>query len=208
MNDETRDVPGSARRLLSGRDLALIALFAGLLAVLSMPFAIPVGPVPITLQTLGVMLAPSILGARRGTLAVVTFLALTFAGLPLLPGGRSGVAALLGPTGGYLVGWIAGALVIGLLTDRILRSGRGRYTFWWGVVANAVGGIAVVYLFGVPWTAAVTDDWSFAVLTGFVVFLPGDIVKVLIASAIAAGVHRSYPVPPSGWGSGEAGASR
>ncbi|QVQ54795.1 biotin transporter BioY [Spiractinospora alimapuensis] len=173
-----------------------------------MPFAIPMGPVPITLQTLGVMLAPSILGARRGTLAVVTFLALTFAGLPLLPGGRSGIAALLGPTGGYLVGWVAGALVIGLLTDRLLRAGRRRYSFWWGVAANAAGGILVVYAFGVPWTAVVTGDWTFAAITGFAVFLPGDIVKVLIASAVAAGVHRSYPVPPAGRGTGEAEAAR
>lgn len=185
-------------RVLNARDLALIALFAGLLAALSMPFAIPVGPVPITLQTLGVMLAPSILGARRGVLAVVTFLALTLAGLPLLPGGRGGFGVFLGPTGGYLIGWIFGALVIGMLTDRMLRRGVPRYSFGWGVAVNILGGIAVIYLFGVPWTAVVTEDALFAALFGVGWFLPGDLAKAVAAAAIAAGVHRAYPVPPAG----------
>ncbi|GAA3754034.1 biotin transport system substrate-specific component [Spinactinospora alkalitolerans] len=181
-------------RGLTARDAALVALFAALIAVLSMPVAIPVGPVPITLQTLGVMLAPSVLGAKRGTLAVVTFLALTLAGLPLLPGGRGGLTPFFGPTGGYMVGWIFAAVVIGLLVDRMLP----RYRFWLGLLFNVIGGIGVVYLFGVPWTAQAVDDGLLATLIATFVFLPGDLVKAVIAAAIAAGVHRAYPIPPAG----------
>jgi biotin transport system substrate-specific component len=186
--------PRVRRRGLTARDLALIGVFAALLAVLSMPLAIPVGPVPITLQTLGVMLAPSVLGAKRGALAVLTFLALVLAGLPLLPGGRGGVAPFLGPTGGYMLGWVAGALVIGLLAHRVF----GRYRFTTGLAANLIGGIGVIYAVGIPWTAVAVGDGLLAVLTGVVLFLPGDLAKAVIAAAVAAGVHRAYPVPPAG----------
>jgi biotin transport system substrate-specific component len=181
---------------LAARDLALIALFAALIAALSMPFAIPVGPVPITLQTLGVMLAPCILGARRGVLAVLAFLALGLAGLPLFAGGRSGIGVLVGPTGGYLIGWIVGALVIGLLTEMMLRRAKRSYSFAAGTGINILGGILVIYAFGVPWTAIVTGDALFATLLGVGWFLPGDLAKAVIAAAVAAGVHRAYPVPP------------
>ncbi|WP_017595658.1 biotin transporter BioY [Nocardiopsis potens] len=187
--------PAPARhRGLTARDLALVAVFAALLAVLSMPLAIPVGPVPITLQTLGVMLAPAILGAKRGTLSVLTFLALVLAGLPLLPGGRGGVEPFVGPTGGYMLGWVAGALVIGLLSTLFMA----KYRFWGGFCFNVIGGIGVVYLFGVPWTAVYTGDALVATMLGVGVFLPGDLVKAALAAAIAAAVHRAYPVPPAG----------
>lgn len=181
-------------RGLTARDLALVAVFAALLAALSMPFAIPVGPVPITLQTLGVMLAPAILGAKRGTLSILTFLALTLAGLPLLPGGRGGIEPFLGPTGGYLLGWVVGALVIGLLTQTLMR----RYRFWGGFLINIVGGIGAIYLVGVPWSALYLGDTLLAGFIGAGVFLPGDLAKAVLAAAIAAAVHRAYPVLPAG----------
>ncbi|ASU86375.1 biotin transporter BioY [Nocardiopsis gilva YIM 90087] len=159
-----------------------------------MPFSIPVGPVPITLQTLGVMLAPSLLGAKRGTLAILTFLALTLAGLPLLPCGRGGVAPFLGPTGGYLLGWVVGALVIGLIAQRMMP----RYRFWAGFGANIIGGMGVIYLVGVPWTAVVVGDGLLATAYAAVVFLPGDLVKAALAAAIATAVYRAYPIPPAG----------
>ncbi|MFC7329841.1 biotin transporter BioY [Marinactinospora rubrisoli] len=196
---EPAETPGPAapqirRRGLTARDTALIALFAALIAVLSMPIAIPVGPVPITLQSLAIMLAPSLLGAKRGALAVLTFLVLTLAGLPLLPGGRGGLAPFLGPTGGYMIGWLAGALVIGLLTDRMLP----KYRFWPGLACNVLGGIVVIYLFGLPWSAVVLGDGMVATLVGAFVFLPGDLAKAVIAALVAAGVHRAYPIPPAG----------
>lgn len=185
-------------RGLTSRDLALVAVFAALIAALSVTVAIPIpfSPVPITLQTLGIMLAPSLLGWKRGSLAVATFLALGLAGLPLFAGGRGGLAVLAGPSAGFIVSWIFAALVIGLLTDLMVR--RGKYSFWQGLVINALGGIVVIYAIGVPWMAVVLGDAVLASLLSMAVFLPGDIVKAVLTAAIASAVFRAYPIPPAG----------
>ena len=134
------------------RDLAQIAIFAALIAALGLPGSITVGStgVPITLQTLGIMLAGGILGARKGFLAVAVFLVLTTAGLPLLAGGRGGLGIWAGASAGYLVGWLVGVVVIGLLTARILP----RYPLWQGILVNLLGGALVIYVFGIAWLAA------------------------------------------------------
>jgi biotin transport system substrate-specific component len=182
--------PPAAR--LTSRDLALIASFAALIAALGLPGSLYLfgGAVPITLQTLGIMLAASLLGARRGALAVLVLLVLVAAGLPLLSGGRGGLGVFVGPTAGYVLGFLPGAFVTGWLVDRLLP----RYSVGWGLLANVVGGIGVVYLIGVPVLQAVTGiSWGTALLTGAVVFLPGDAVKAIVATVVAAGVHRGYP---------------
>ena len=100
------------------KDLAYIALFAAITAVLGLVPAIQVGPVPITAQTLGVMLAGAVLGARRGFLSQLLFLVLVAIGLPLLASGTGGLAVFAGPTAGYLISWPIAAFVVGLLTER------------------------------------------------------------------------------------------
>ncbi|GAB2673805.1 biotin transporter BioY [Thalassiella azotivora] len=179
------------RRRLPARDLALVASFAALIAVLGLPGSVHVlgNTVPITLQTLGVMLAGSVLGWRRGALAVLTLLALVALGMPLLSGGRGGLAVFAGPSAGYLVGWVAGAAVIGWLVQRRLPA----YPQWWGALANAAGGIGVVYAVGVPVQAAVTGTSVAVAAVSSLAFLPGDALKVVIATAVAAAVHRGYP---------------
>ncbi|MFG1797691.1 biotin transporter BioY [Nocardia sp. NPDC049149] len=180
-----------ARFALSARDMAQIAVFAALIAAMGLPGAITVGfsGVPITVQTLGVILAGAVLGARKGTAAVVVFLALTMIGLPLLSGGRTGLTAMAGPSAGYLVGWIPAALVIGLLTYRILP----KYPIVLGLLINAIGGLLVIYLFGTVGLLIRTDlDLSHAISTNFA-FIPGDLAKVVVATVVAKGVHRAYP---------------
>jgi biotin transport system substrate-specific component len=173
------------------KDLAYIALFAAITAVLGMVPAIQVGPVPITAQTLGVMLAGAILGARRGFLSQLLFLVLVAIGLPVLPGGGGGLAVFAGVTGGYLVSWPIGAFVVGLLTERFWA----RYNLAWGVVANVVGGMVVVYAIGVPWLAVAAHlSLKAAVVSGALPFLVGDLVKAVVAAVIAVQVRRSYPV--------------
>ena len=173
------------------RDLAYIALFAAITAVLGLVPAVNVGPVPITAQTLGVMLAGSILGARRGFLSQLLFLVLVAIGLPVLPGGRGGLAVFAGPTAGYLVSWPVAALVIGLITERVWR----RYNVGWGVLANVVGGMVVIYAIGVPVLAAVNDlPLGTAIAVGALPFLIGDLVKAVLAAVIAVQVRRSYPL--------------
>ena len=173
------------------KDLAYIALFAAITAVLGLVPALQVGPVPITAQTLGVMLAGSVLGARRGFLSQLLFLALVAVGLPVLPGGGGGLAVFAGPTAGYLISWPIAAFVIGLLTERVWD----RYNVAWGVLANVLGGIVVVYAIGVPVLKAVAGlPWTDALWFGAAVFIPGDLVKAVIAAVITAQVRRSYPV--------------
>ena len=173
------------------KDLAYIALFAAITAVLGLVPAIQVGPVPITAQTLGVMLAGSILGARRGFLSQLLFLILVAIGLPLLASGHGGLAVFAGPTAGYLISWPIAAFVVGLLTERFWT----RYNVAWGVVANVLGGIVVVYAIGVLVLKAVAGlPWSDAIWFGAAVFIPGDLIKAVLAAAIAVQVRRSYPV--------------
>uniref|UniRef100_UPI0028AD85E7 biotin transporter BioY n=1 Tax=Microbacterium sp. TaxID=51671 RepID=UPI0028AD85E7 len=118
------------RRPLSS-DLARIAVFAALVIVLgTVMVPLPSG-VPITGQTLGVMLAGLVLGARRAPLAILLVLALAAIGLPVLAGGRGGLGAFIGPTAGYLAGWVVGAIVIGLIAH------SGRFT-WWRAATGAV----------------------------------------------------------------------
>ena len=192
---------GASTKRLSSRDLALVASFAALIAVLGLPGSINLlgNSVPITLQTLGVMLAGSILGWKRGALSVVVLLVLVAAGLPLLPGGRGGLAVFAGPTAGYLFGWVLGAAVIGWLVERRLPA----YPLWWGGLANVVGGIGAVYLVGIPVLAAVTSTSLWLAATGSLAFLPGDAIKVVIATAVASAVHRGYPGITAGSGPGK-----
>lgn len=182
-------------RRSTSRDLALVASFAALVAVLGLPGSISLfgNAVPVTLQTLGVMLAGSVLGWRRGLLALLTFLALVAAGLPLLAGGRGGLGVFAGPSVGYLLGWPLGAAAIGWLVERRLPT----YPVWWGLLANVVGGIGVVYLLGVPLQAAITGTSSvLATAVAATVFLPADLAKAVVATLVAAGVHRGHPVIP------------
>ena len=193
---------GSAKKRLSSRDLALVASFAALIAVLGLPGSVHVfaNAVPVTLQTLGVMLAGSILGWKRGALSVLVLLVLVAAGLPLLSGGRGGLAVFFGPSAGYLFGWVFGAAVIGWLVQKRLPA----YPMRWGGLANVLGGIGVVYLVGVPVQAAVTGTSVLVAAAASLVFLPGDAIKVVIATTVASAVHRGYPGITASSGTGNA----
>ena len=173
------------------RDITRIAVFAAILAVLGIPGAIPVfgGAVPITAQTLGVMLAGAILGSWRGAAAVAVFELLVLVGLPLLSGGRGGVAVFAGPSVGYLIGWILGAFVIGA----IVRADAGRPTWWRTGLGCFVGGIVVVYAVGIPFQSLITGLPFAQTAVMSAVFVPGDIVKVVVATIITVALWRAYP---------------
>lgn len=179
------------RRWLTARDIASIATFAALIAALGLPGALTIGTagVPITFQTLGVMLAGAILGARNGFFAVLLLQVLVAAGLPLLSGGRGGLGVFIGPTGGYLVGWLLGVVVIGWFTARLLP----RYPLWAAFLATMLGGIVCIYAIGVPWVAISTGTPIWVALTGSLAFLPGDLLKVVITVLVAKQVHRAWP---------------
>lgn len=164
---------------------------AGLVAALGLPGAIAVfgNAVPITLQTLGVMLVGSLLGARKAGLSMLLFLALVAAGLPLLAGGRGGLGVFAGPSAGYLLAWPLAAWVIG----RLVVAGRPGYRWPRGLGANLLGGVLVVYAVGIPVQAWRTDVPLAETSVLAAAFIPGDVVKAVLATAIAVGVHRAMP---------------
>lgn len=173
------------------RSLALMANFAAIVAALGIiPAFYPFGiTVPITAQSLGVMLAGAVLGRWRGAGALVLLLALVAVGLPLLSGGRGGLGVFAGPSVGYLIGWPVAAFVIGWLTEK----GGTPYRLTWGIVANLIGGVVVLYALGIPGVALVGDISLKAAAVGALPFIPGDLAKVVVAAVVARGVHQAYP---------------
>lgn len=172
---------------MSARDLARIAVFAALTAGMGLLGSFTVGgAVPITLQTLGVMLAGAILGPWRGAASMVLLLFGVALGLPLLAGGRGGLGVFVSPTAGYLIGWLVAPIVIGLIV--------GRRPVWWRIALGAViGGILVIYLFGIPVQAWFTQLSIGETIVTSLVFLPGDLLKVAIATVVSMGLYRAYP---------------
>jgi biotin transport system substrate-specific component len=161
------------------------AIFAALISVLGLiSIPLPFGPVPITGQSLGVMLAGCLLTPRQAGIGLLGFLLLGAAGIPVFAGASSGLGILVGPRGGYLVGYAVGAVVIALLKGQDNK-------IWRLAIANIFGGIIVVYFCGVLWLNFVTGiGLDKALLTGALPFIPGDLIKVVIATFIGAGVSR------------------
>lgn len=178
-------------RAFSATGLALTATFVGIIAALGLvpALAVPGVAVPVTLQTLGVMLAGSVLGRWRGGAAVLVFLLLVAVGLPLLAGGRGGLGVFFGPSVGFLVGFPVAAYVIGWLSERL---GTGR-SLARQIAANVLGGIVVLYVFGVVGMALVLHLSAAQAATAALVFLPGDVIKAVLAAVVARGVHQAVP---------------
>jgi len=184
---------------MNTRDLVLVPLFAALIVALGIMPPIPLGflPVPITLQTLGVMLAGSMLGPWRGALAPALVVLLVALGLPVLSGGRGGLGVLAGPTAGFLLGWIPGAFVTGAIARPILLgAGQGVGAFLGLLLAALVGGVAVVYACGILWLSLVGGIGLATAALGSLAFLPGDLIKATLSAAATRAVHRVYPLTP------------
>ena len=177
---------------MTTRDMTFVALFAALTAACAVfpPFQPPFVPVPIVVQNIGVMLAGSILGARRGSLAMALFVVLVAVGMPLLTGWRGGFGVILGPSGGFILSWIPAAFVVGWLVERRWA----RLNFWNLLLFNVIGGIVVVYVIGIPWLAVVANADLGKTIVGSAVFVPGDVIKAIVASFAALIVKRSYPL--------------
>jgi biotin transport system substrate-specific component len=162
------------------RDVVLVlagALFIYLTALIVIP--LPNNPVPITGQTFGVLLVGGALGLRRGFAAVSLYVLLGVVGLPFFAENKGGLTVIWGASGGYLLGFILAGAVVGRLAelgwDRRLLGALG---------AMLVGSVAI-YAIGLPWLKAVTGmSWEETVKTGLVPFIPGDILKVVLAAVL------------------------
>ncbi|MBY3620956.1 biotin transporter BioY [Acinetobacter sp. CUI P1] len=174
------------------KELIYAALFAALIAVLGMIPPIPLGfiPVPITAQTLGVMLAGCFLGKRMGALSLVIFIILVAIGLPVLTGGRGGIAVLVGPSAGYIFSFPIAAGLIGWYSEKIWHKIRT----WKLIVINLIFGVLLVSLIGAPIMALITNTSIWAGLVGALAFLPGDIIKAVIAAVIAMQLKAISPI--------------
>ena len=171
----TRYLPRVDRRV---RDTLLVvagSLFVAGMAQVRIP--LPFTPVPLTGQTFAVLLVGVVLGSRRGAASLLLYLVQGAAGLPFFAGGASGLSYLAGPTGGYLVGFVAAAYLVGLLAAR----GLDRHILS-ALLAFLVGEM-VIYLFGVSWLS-VYLGLQRALVAGFLPFLIGDAIK-LAAAALA-----------------------
>ncbi|WP_438492651.1 biotin transporter BioY [Paenibacillus sp. IHBB 3054] len=174
------------------KEMVFAALFAALIGVLGMIPPIPLGfiPVPITAQTLGVMLAGSFLGKKTGSLSLILFIVLVALGLPLLSGGRGGFSALVGPSAGYILSWPVAAFCIGYATEKIWSNVKT----WKIIVINLVFGVMLVSLIGAPVMALITHTSIWAGLVGATAFLPGDCIKAVIAAIIALQLKAVSPI--------------
>jgi biotin transport system substrate-specific component len=184
----------SSRKRWDTTDLSLVAVFAALIAALAILPGIPVGPlgVPITLQTLGVMLAGIVLGPGRGAAAVLLYLAAGLIGLPVFSGFNGGFGVLAGPSAGYLLAFPLAALVAGLLAVVVLRRAR-RFRAGLLFLACLAASLLTIHPLGVaglmvnaglPLREAIIIDAA---------YLPGDVIKNVLAALIAVSVHRAFP---------------
>lgn len=172
------------------RNLTMIALFAALIAALGLIPALTLGfGVPITAQTLGVMLCGTILGAKRGALAALLFVALIALGLPLLAGGRGGLGVFASPTVGFLLGWPIAAFVTGFIVERWRAAPLGIVAG----VASVIGGIGVIYGCGIIGMSIVLDKTLAEAALLVTAFLPGDAIKAIVAGALTGALAKARP---------------
>lgn len=166
------------------RSLVLIALFAAIIVVLGLipPIMLGFFPVPIHAQSLGVLLAGIVLGARGGTLSVLLLLALVAIGLPVLSGGRGGLAVFLSPTAGYLLGYLPTAFIAGRAADMASRRQLSGWTLFGGFFLGAIVAVIVQHLCGIAWLVLYVGLAPGDALIGDLVFVPGDLVKAAIAA--------------------------
>lgn len=179
------------------RRIALVGLFAALTAVgAQIQTPLPFSPVPVVLSNFFALLAGLVLGPRLGATTQVVYLLLGVVGVPVFAGMRGGPQVLVGPTGGYLVGFILAAAAAGALRGSGVSAGRA--------IAAAVVGAALIYVTGVPWLVHVIGlQWPGmsgaglhkVLVVGVLPFLPGDAFKAVVAGLITPALVRSVGVP-------------
>lgn len=167
--------------------LTLTALFTAIICILG-PLTIPVGPIPLTLCNLSILLAAYVLGPWWGTVSVAIYILLGVVGLPVFSAGGAGVAKVIGPTGGYIFGY----LFLSLFTGLFVKKFKGNLIF--SIVGMLIG-LIVLYFFGTVWYIAVTNvDVKAAIAACVLPFLPGDAIKIVIALFVGLQLQRRLPL--------------
>ena len=176
------------KQLIKSKSLTvnLVLTFSGslllaLLARLSIP--VPFSPVPITGQTFGILFLGAVLGSRIGTLSIIMYISEGLIGLPVFAGGSMGFLYLLGPTGGYLIGFIPAVYLVGYLSE---RGWLNNFTF---AFLTMIIGTTIIFIFGISWLA-ITAGFKTALSIGFYPYLPGAAVKIILATGIVYSINR------------------
>ncbi len=177
---------------MNAKDIVYSAMMAGLIIVMALFPPIPIAFTlsPITLQSLGVMLAGSLLGAKRGFISLLLFLLLMVANFPVLSGFVGGAQQFLTVSGGFLIAYPITAFIIGWLTERFWNKLNFVICFF----INFFGGIVILYLIGVPWMSYIA---KISLVHGFyfsLSFLIGDTIKVLMACWVSMLFKKHYPL--------------
>lgn len=169
------------------RKVLLVAAGIGAM-VLAAKLRVPMWPVPMTLQTLVVLLIGTTYGARLGLVTLLGYVALGAAGVAVFAGDSAGLAYIAGPTGGYLVGFAVAAGLMGLMARRGLDRTRA------GMAGMMLAGSAVIYAFGLSWMAvlfAADKGLAWVVQYGMLNFLAGDLIKLAIAALLVPGLWKA-----------------
>lgn len=130
------------KKKLNTKDIVFIGVSTAIIAVCAF-ITIPVGAIPVTLQTLGICLVAGLFGAKRGTFSVLVYILLGAIGIPVFSGFKGGIGVLAGATGGYIIGFVFAALIVGIASDKTKKL--------WALFVSMLGGIAVCYAFGSAW---------------------------------------------------------
>ncbi len=164
------------------RWMVLASLMAALTAV-GAYIHVPIGPVPIVLSTLFVLLSGLLLGSRWGLASMCLYLLVGAIGMPVFAGGKGGIAHFLGPTGGYLFGYVLASWLTGFIAE------RSRGILILEILSVLIGSLAI-YSLGVPWLKMVTHmSWPKTFMVGMIPFLIGDAVKASVALILARAVR-------------------
>jgi biotin transport system substrate-specific component len=191
---DTTKTNQQAKRRWNGTDLGLIAVFAALVAAAALVPGLALNGfgVPITFQTLAVMLTGLVLGPARGFAAVGLYTLLGLAGLPIFSQGRSGLGILAGPSAGYIIAFPIAAGVVGWLAVIVIKRTTKARALWFFLAATATS-VVVVHTLGILGTALNSKATLEQAFLSDLVFYPGDVIKNILAAAIAVALHRAFP---------------
>ena len=168
---------------INTHQLTLIGLMAAVTCILG-PISLPIGIVPISLTNLAIYFSVYVLGRKRGTLSYLVYLFIGLIGIPVFSGFSGGFTKLFGPTGGYLIGFIFIALISGIFIDKFPNK---IYMCFLGMILGTI----VTYIFGTSWLAYQTNiTFNASLSVGVLPFIPGDIVKMVIASLIGPQIKK------------------
>lgn len=163
--------------------IAIIGIVAAVLSILS-PITLPIGVVPISLTTFAILIAVYTLGMKKGTISVLIYILLGLVGLPVFSGFSSGPAKLLGPTGGYIIGYVFMALIAGFFIDRYFDK---YYLCFIGMILGTI----ICYSFGTTWLAYQANmSAKTALAAGVIPFIPGDLLKIITALIVGPQIRK------------------